>query len=98
MKIPKKKTAEKNVKKRTATIFLILATFFNPFGFDVIQMILIKLTGSLFGANLILYFLSASCFGLYFLFSGNNPFKDLVNVILTIYNDKFKNYFTKTKN
>ncbi len=81
-------------KKKLATIFLILGTFFNPFGFDAIQLILIKLTGSLFGANLCLYFLAASCFGLYFLLSGNNPFKEIADILLTIYNNKIKHYFS----
>ena len=82
-------------RRKLATISLVLGTFFNPFGFDAIQLILIKLTGSLYGANLVLYFLAGSCFGLYFLLSGNNPFKELIDVVLSIYNDKIKHYFLK---
>jgi hypothetical protein len=51
----------------------MLGMFFNPFGFDAIQIMLMKLTGSYLGANLVLYLLAVFCFGLYFLFSGTNP-------------------------
>ncbi len=48
--------------------FLMLAMFFNPFGFDAVQYYLITTTGSLFYANLILYCISGLFFGLYFIF------------------------------
>ena len=90
-----KKETKQSMKGKIAILFLILGTFFNPFGFDVVQLILIKLTGSLFGANLVLYFLAASCFGLYFLLSGNNPIKEIGDILLSIYNDKIKHYFSR---
>jgi len=48
--------------------FLMMGMFFNPFGFDLVQYQLISLTGSLWNANLVLYFISAFCFGLSFLY------------------------------
>ena len=65
------------MKKRLATICLIIGMWLNPLGFDVAQVIMIKLTGSLYMANLGLYCLALFFFVLYFLFSGNNPAKDL---------------------
>jgi len=82
-------------KKKLSTIFLIVGMFLNPMGFDAVQLILIKLTGSLLNANLVLYCLAAFCFGLYFYFSGNNPIKEIPNIILSIYNNKIKHYFKK---
>ena len=76
----------------------MMGMFFNPFGFDAIQIMLIKLTGSYYGANLVLYCLAVSCFGFYFLFSGNNPIKEIRDIILGIYDDKIKHYYNKYKN
>lgn len=71
-------------------MFLMLGMFFNPFGFDVIQISLMKLTGSYYGANLVLYCLTALCFGFYFLYSGNNPITEIKNLTISIYNNKIK--------
>lgn len=85
-------------RKKIATIFLVLGTFLNPFGFDAIQLILIKLTGSLYGANIALYCLAASCFGLYFFLSGDNPFRTIRDIFLNIYFNKLHHFFyTKEK-
>ena len=73
-------------KQKLATLFLMLGMFFNPFGFDAIQILLIKLTGSYYGANLALYCLAACCFGLYFLFSGSNPIKEISEIFKSSYN------------
>jgi len=94
MKQEKQQTVTRN---RWALLFLVLAQFFNPFGFDAIQLILIKLTGSLYGANLVLYCLAAFCFGLYFFFSGNNPIKTIKDIILTVYFDRIHHFFFKKK-
>lgn len=80
----------KKKNQKIATIFLMLAMFFNPFGFDAIQILLMNLTGSYYGANLVLYCLAAFCFGLYFLYSGNNPITEIKNIITSIYNSKIK--------
>jgi hypothetical protein len=53
--------------KNLSVKFLMLAMFFNPFGFDIVQYQLVCLTGNLWKANLILYFVSALFFGLSFL-------------------------------
>ena len=73
-------------KQKLATLFLMMGMFFNPFGFDAIQIMLMNLTGSYLGANSVLYCLAGFCFGLYFLFSGNNPIKEIKEIILSSYN------------
>lgn len=62
------------MNKRIADIFLFAAAFFNPFGFDAAQLLLIEYFGTLLKANLVLYFLSALCFGFYIFLSGRSPF------------------------
>jgi hypothetical protein len=49
-------------------VFLMLALFFNPFGFDAVQYSLILLTGSLWKANFVLYCIAGLFFGLYIYF------------------------------
>jgi hypothetical protein len=85
-------------KTKLATLFLMLGMFFNPFGFDAIQITLMKLTGSYLGANLVLYCLAGFCFGLYFYFSGNNPFITIRDIVLSIYQDRIVHNFKKFKN
>lgn len=87
---------EKN-KQKLATLFLMIAMFLNPMGFDVVQLTLIKLTGSLLRANLVMYFLAVFFFGLYFYFSGNNPIKTIKDIILTVYFDRIHHFFVKKK-
>lgn len=82
-------------KTKLATLFLIIGMFLNPLGFDAIQLMLIHLTGSLLKANFVLYFLAVFCFGLYFYFSGNNPIKEIRNIIQSVYGDKIKKYYKK---
>ena len=50
-----------------ATIVLILATFFNPLGFDALFALVTKLTGSYLVTDIIFYSISAFFFGLYYL-------------------------------
>ena len=88
---------KKETKQRLATLFLMVAMFLNPMGFDVVQLTLIHLTGSLFGANLVMYCLAAFFFGLYFYFSGNNPVKVIRDIILSIYFDRIHRFFFKSK-
>jgi len=83
--------------QRLATIFLMVAMFLNPMGFDVVQLTLIKLTGSLLRANLVMYCLAAFFFGLYFYFSGNNPIKAIKDIILNIYFDRIHHFIIKFK-
>jgi hypothetical protein len=84
-------------KQKLATLFLMTAMFMNPLGFDVVQLTLIKLTGSLFSANLVMYCLAVFFFGLYFYFSGNNPIKTIKDIILTVYFDRIHHFFIKKK-
>jgi hypothetical protein len=46
---------------------LMLAMFFLPFGFDVVQYTLISITGNIWKANIIMYFISGLFFIFYFL-------------------------------
>jgi hypothetical protein len=60
------------VRKRAATISLILATFFNPLGFDAAFALVTKWTGSYVVTDVIFYFISACFFGLFFLLRKKN--------------------------
>lgn len=62
--------------KNTATICLIIATFFNPLGFDAAFALVMKWTGSFWVTDLIFYCLSAFFFGLYFFFRNKVKAKD----------------------
>ena len=70
----------------------MIGMFVNPMGFDAIQLMLIELTGSLLRANFVLYCLAAFFFGLYFYFSGNNPIKEVRDIVRSICDDKIKHY------
>ena len=60
-------------KKKLQTAVLILATFFNPLGFDALFALVMKWTGSYWITDGIFYCLSALFFGLYFWLSGKSP-------------------------
>ena len=47
-----------------ATLSMMVALFFNPMGFDIVQYWLIQATGSLWRANFALYCIAALFFGL----------------------------------
>jgi hypothetical protein len=64
-----------NQKSLTGTWILILATFFNPLGFDALFALVMKWTGSYWITDAIFYCLSAFFFGLYFLFFREKPKK-----------------------
>ena len=55
-------------QENLSQIFLMLALFFNPFGFDAVQYSLILLTGSLWKANFVLYCIAGLFFGFYLYF------------------------------
>lgn len=69
-------------RSKIATICLIIGMFLNPLGFDAVQFILIKLTGSLLYADMLLYLLAFIFFLLYFYFSGNNPIITTQGILL----------------
>jgi len=52
------------IKRKIGTWCLMVALFFNPFGFDIIQYWLVSLTGSLWSANFVLYCVAGVFFGL----------------------------------
>ena len=62
-------------RKRMSSICLILATFFNPFGFDILFAAIMKLTHSYWHTVSIFYFLSAVFFGFYFFLSSDKKLK-----------------------
>ena len=73
------------INQKRATMCLMIGMFLSPLGFDAVQLILIRLTGSLLGANFVLYCLAAFFFGLYFYFSGRNPISEVKDVIYNLY-------------
>jgi len=70
-----------NHRKKIQTVALILATFFNPLGFDALFALVMKWTGSYWATDLIFYFTSLLFFGLYFFMGinvkNNTPNKDI---------------------
>jgi hypothetical protein len=70
-------------KQNLAIIALMIATFFNPLGFDILFKMCLDLTGSYWLTTAIFYLLSASFFGLYFWLSGKKPVTYLVNALRT---------------
>lgn len=63
-----RKTWRRTFQDNLSQIFLMIALFFNPFGFDAVQYALILWTGSLWKANFTLYCIAALFFGLYIYF------------------------------
>jgi hypothetical protein len=53
--------------KKLQTLTLILATFFNPLGFDALFALTMKLTGSYLVTDIIFYCISIFFFSLYWL-------------------------------
>jgi hypothetical protein len=56
--------------KRLKTIALILATFFNPLGFDALFAVVTKWTGSYLTTDILFYLASALFFSIYFWISN----------------------------
>lgn len=73
------RVTRRNLKRRLAMTFLILATFFNPFGFDAIFRLIMEWTGSYWITDLIFYCLSGLFFGLYFWLSPTSK-RGLLNL------------------
>ncbi len=67
------------IKRKLAMVCLIMATFFNPLGFDAMFAMIMKWTGSYWTTDLIFYFLSACFFGLYFWLSPTSK-RGLLNL------------------
>lgn len=60
-------------------ILLMLAMFFNPFGFDALFALVMEWTGSYWTTDLVFYAVSAAFFGLYFLHVKIYPYDKLQN-------------------
>ena len=61
------KAAAKNMKVSTA--MLMIATFFNPLGFDALFALVMRWTGSYWATDFGFYSMSLLFFGLYYNFS-----------------------------
>jgi hypothetical protein len=70
--IPNRKTIKKKIKVGA----LVLATFFNPLGFDALFAVVMKWTGSYWITDLLFYFISLLFFGLYFLLGSEDKTKN----------------------
>jgi len=70
-------------RQNWAIVALMIATFFNPLGFDVLFKMVWDMTGSYWHTIAIFYLLSALFFGVYFWLSGKKPIKYLVNILKT---------------
>lgn len=64
-----------------ATLWLIIAMFLNPLGFDVLFKMVLDATKSYWATSGIFYCASALCFGLYFYSSRTNPFEIVKNYV-----------------
>lgn len=64
------------VNKHTTVrnLLLMLAMFFNPFGFDALFALVMEWTGSYWTTDLVFYGVSAAFFGLYFLYTKRFPY------------------------
>jgi len=65
---------------KVSTVMLMIATFFNPLGFDALFALVMKLTGSYWITDIVFYSVSLLFFGLYYYFSqkeNRRPSKDL---------------------
>lgn len=70
-------------RQNLALIALMIATFFNPLGFDVLFKMIWDMTGSYWHTIAIFYLLSALFFGVYFWLSGKRPVKYLIDILKT---------------
>jgi len=57
-----------STKGKLATWSMMIALFFNPLGFDIIQYWLTQLTGNIWRANFVMYSIAGLFFGLSTLF------------------------------
>jgi hypothetical protein len=68
-------------RKKLGTLCLVIATFLNPLGYDVLVFGLTKLTGNYWTTIHILYVCAALFFGLFFFFYRINPWRLIINRI-----------------
>jgi hypothetical protein len=65
-------------RKRLGTLCLVIATFLNPFGYDILVYRLTLLTKDYWTTMHILYVLAGLFFTLFFVFYRKNPFRVLL--------------------
>ena len=82
-------------KNKLAAISLLLGSFFLPFGYDALFALIMRWTSSYWTTDLIFYFISVVFFGLYFYFSGINPFSQMRDITLSVLNNKIKHFKRK---
>lgn len=68
-------------RQNLAIVALMVATFLNPLGFDVLFKMVWDLTGSYWLTTACFYLGSALFFGLYFWLSGKKPVTYLINTL-----------------
>jgi hypothetical protein len=77
------------LRKKIGTFCLVIATFLNPFGYDLLVYRLTQLTGDYWTTMHILYALAALFFILFFICYNINPLKHI--------KDRHKKITTKIK-
>jgi hypothetical protein len=77
-------------KERLSAAFLMLGTFFLPFGYDVLFVGIMKLTGSYLTTDLIFYFISFSFFTAHFILN-----KERIQIRIAKYN--FKSFISNIR-
>jgi uncharacterized protein HemY len=67
------------LRKKLGTMSLVVASFLNPFGYDILVYKMTQLTGDYWTTMHILYVLAVLFFILFFLLYRINPIKNLIN-------------------
>jgi hypothetical protein len=80
------------LRKKLGTMSLVVASFLNPFGYDILVYKMTQLTGDYWTTMHILYVLAVLFFILFFLLYRINPIKNLING-----GQKITKYVKKTK-
>jgi TRAP-type C4-dicarboxylate transport system permease small subunit len=75
---------KETLRKQLGTICLVIATFLNPFGYDILVYKLTQLTGDYWTTMHILYAAAVLFFTLFFIFYKINPIKTLTHRVKKI--------------
>lgn len=75
---------KKALKKKIGTMCLVIATFLNPFGYDLLVFKLTQLTGDYWTTMHILYFAAALFFILFLIFYKINPVYEITHRVKKI--------------
>lgn len=87
------KKAQQVIKESLPSIFLVIATFLNPLGFDVAFYAVMKLTGSYWITTGVFYLGSACFFGLYFWLRKKDYKKPIQKEIKINKIDEYDNWY-----